>query len=186
MGCGVAKVVVALGLSLGGCAGGPTAFSDGGGFGLSAPRAASPDELRSTAWDVKLDGVPGPARVTEAADSWTASSGSFTFVVVRNPELGGADARSVVEMLRGEDRERGFDTSEVTDASFLGRPAAMYSSVPERGTTSMTLLAVAGNCVYVLSSTHAGDRGRAAGDFGALVARIGTMSGGPADAPACR
>ena len=62
----------------------------------------------------------------------------------------------------------------------------MYTSVPEHGTTSVTLLAVANNCVYVLSFTHAGDRGTAAGNFGELVSRIRTMSGGPADAPACR
>jgi hypothetical protein len=184
MGLGVAAVVVALGVSTAACAGGSAGFSDGRGFGLTAGRAASADELRSANWDVKLDEVPGGLRVSEAPDSWSASNHQFSFVVVRNPELGSSDARTVVEMLRGEERERGIRTSEIVDSKFLGRPAAMYTSVPERGTTSVTLLAVAQNCVYVLSFTHAGERSGAA--FDQLVSRIGTMSGGPADAPACR
>jgi hypothetical protein len=188
---GVVATLVALATL--GCGSGPreSGFSSGRGFGLSS--AAPSHELHSAAWDVKLRELPDGAKVVEAPDSWTASSDTlartkgqtFTFMVVRNDALGASNPRAVASMLRGEDRERGFDTSEIVDAEFLGHPGARYTSVPERGPTSITLLAVSKKCVYVLSVSHV-DRSDLAGYFGQLVSRIGTMSGGPADAPACR
>ncbi len=172
-------------------------FSDGRGFGLKPPKpvtASSRADMRSPTWDVSLLIKPEAAKVAESADSWTASStesttvaaGQFLFMVLRNPEIGGASARSVAGLLRDDEVSRGVDASEIADAEFMGLPGAMFVSFPDEGLYNVTLLTVSQKCVYILNVTRSGDQQQVADWFGELVTSFKTYSGGPANAPACR
>jgi hypothetical protein len=107
-------------------------------------------------------------------------------MVMRNPDVDGATARSVAGLLRKDEIARGVDASEITDAEFMGLPGAMYVSFPGESLYNVTLLAVSQKCVYILNVTRSGEQQQVADWFGQLVRVFKTYSGGPANAPACR
>jgi hypothetical protein len=192
----VAFLVLAAAWTAAGCAA-SGAFSDGSGFGLKAGRSlapSSPEDLRSSNWDVNVQLRPDATKVAESTDSWSASSlssttvgaGQFLFMVMRNPDVDGASARTVAGVLRQDEVARGVDTSEITDAEFMGLPGAMYVSFPGDRTYNVTLLAISQKCVYILNVTRSGEQQQVADWFGQLVRVFKTYSGGPANAPACR
>jgi hypothetical protein len=175
-----------------------SSFSDGRGFGLKPSKAkatpTSAADLRSSNWDVALQIKPGTAKIAESDDSWSASNsdgatvqnGQFLFMVLRNPDVDGATARSVAGLLRDDEVSRGVDASEIADAEFMGLPGAMFVSFPDEGLYNVTLLTVSQKCVYILNVTRSGEQQAVADWFGELVTLFKTYSGGPANAPACR
>jgi hypothetical protein len=188
--------LAAAALLLAACASG-NGFSEGTGFGLAAGRSlapSSPEDLRSSNWDVNVNLRPDSTKIAESTDSWSASSlasvpvkaGQFLFMVMRNPDVDGASARSVAGLLRKDEIARGVDASEITDAEFMGLPGAMYVSFPGESLYNVTLLAVSQKCVYILNVTRSGEQQQVADWFGQLVRVFRTYSGGPANAPACR
>lgn len=189
--------LVVAALLLGACATSSGGFSQGTGFGLKAGRSvapSTPEDLRSPNWDVNVALRPDATKVAESTDSWSASSlpaasvkaGQFLFMVMRNPDVDGATARSVAGLLRKDEIARGVDASEITDAEFMGLPGAMYVSFPGESLYNVTLLAVSQKCVYILNVTRSGEQQQVADWFGQLVRVFRTYSGGPANAPACR
>jgi hypothetical protein len=194
---GSSRWLAVAALFLAACASSSGGFSEGTGFGLKAGRSlkpASPEDLRSSNWDVNVNLRPDATKVAESTDSWSASSlprttvkaGQFLFMVMRNPDVDGATARSVAGLLRKDEIARGVDASEITDAEFMGLPGAMYVSFPGESLYNVTLLAVSQKCVYILNVTRSGEQQQVADWFGQLVRVFKTYSGGPANAPACR
>ena len=194
---GSSRWLAVAALFLGACASSSGGFSEGTGFGLKAGRSlkpSSPEDLRSSNWDVNVNLRPDSTKVAESTDSWSASSlssvpvnaGQFLFMVMRNPDVDGATARSVAGLLRKDEIARGVDASEITDAEFMGLPGAMYVSFPGESLYNVTLLAVSQKCVYILNVTRSGEQQQVADWFGQLVRVFKTYSGGPANAPACR
>jgi len=197
LGTGAGLALAAL-LGTAACMSSPASqFSSGRGFGLKPTKAGPPTsaaDLRSSTWDVSLQIKPGSAKVNESSDSWTAASsestsvqaGQFLFMVLRNPEVDGATARSVASLLRDDEVSRGVDASEIADAEFMGLPGAMFVSFPSDGLYNVTLLTVSQKCVYILNVTRSGEQQAVADWFSELVTLFKTYSGGPANAPACR
>jgi hypothetical protein len=176
---------------------GPSAtFGDGRGFGIAppAPAATPARPFRSETWDVALDLGPGAATIDEQSDSWSASNqsqsspqaGQFLLMVLRSANLSGAEPHSVATMLREEDSKNGLEVTEISDAEFMGLPAALYASTTGDGVHNVTLLTVSGRCVYVLNVTRIGDPDGLVDYFGSMLGLIHTATGAPADAPACR
>jgi hypothetical protein len=190
------SVLVVAAVLLQTACGGGSGFSDGRGFGIrpSASASTNPADLRSPNWDVSVQLKPNTADVAESSDSWTASSpsttpvksGQFLFMVLRNPDVDGASARSVAGLLREDEVKRGVDASEIADAEFMGLPGAMFVSFPGESLYNVTLLAISQKCVYILNVTRSGEQQVVADWFGELVTVFKTYSGGPANAPACR
>jgi hypothetical protein len=172
-------------------------WGDGQGFGLGAAEAVrgAPEAggLASANWDVAIDMAPGSATVSERPDGWSATNsdraspqaGQFVFMVMRSESVATASPSQVATLLREDEESRGMNVTEVAETEFLGRPGAMYVSSGAEG-TSVTVLTVSQNCVYVLNVTRAGGKDALASYFGGLVSMIRTYSGGPLDAPACR
>jgi hypothetical protein len=178
----------------GGCSAAGSSFGDGKGFGLAATQVTP--TLMSQTWGVRLGVAADAAQVTESEEGWTATNadsaraspqtGIFTFMVLRNTKVDGASPASVAELLRSGEVKRGTRASDIADAEFLGRPAAMFVSSPGENVFNVTVLTVSHKCVYVLSVTHAGDQSQAAEYIDELIDTITTFDGGPANAPACR
>ncbi len=192
-----ALLALAALLAASGACGSSSQFSDGHGFGIRPTGTgahARPADLKSSNWDVSVQLKPTTAKVAESSDSWSASStentpvkaGQFLFMVLRNPEVDGATARSVAGLLRDDEVKRGVDASEIADAEFMGLPGAMFVSFPGESLYNVTLLAVSQKCVYILNVTRSGEQQVVADWFGELVTMFKTYSGGPANAPACR
>jgi hypothetical protein len=159
-----------------------------GGWGQLGAVAAT--EVRSPTWDVLVKVRPEQVTVSEETGMWraqaeSAEGGSFSLLVIRDPSVQSAFAFATV--LRDDAREKGADAGDVGPQSFMGKDGARYYSVfPDSGAAALTVVAVSGKCVYVLLAMRGGTSEEIVDYFNWSLAVVGTASGGPADAPACR
>jgi hypothetical protein len=179
------------------CGGAGTKGPAKSGWGDTAPGGwgnlgvSSLDEVRSQTWDVLVRLRPEQILVTEEANMWKASSaeaadgGSLSVLVIRDPSV--TDAWSFAQVLRDDAKEKGADTSDIAPQDFVGRQGARYVSVyPDSGAAALTVVAVSGKCVYVLLAMRGGTKEEIVEYFNWALTVVGTVSGGPANAPACR
>ena len=161
--------------------GGPaTGAGGGGGFGAAA--VSSPN------WDVQVAVSPADAKVAEESTTWQLTSednrGAVTVVVMRDPSV--RDAWTLADSLRQDRKNKGEDVTDVEQETLVGLPGARWISVAGNGVATMVVLAHTRSCVYMLIASAQGTTEEIVAYFKWASALVRTVSGGAADAPACR
>jgi hypothetical protein len=158
--------------------GGPAAPN--GSFGSSS--VSSPN------WDVQVAVSPTDAKVAEEGSTWQLTSednrGAITVVVMRDPSV--RDARTLADSLRQDRKNKGEDVTDVEEETLVGLPGARWISVATNGVATMVVLAHTRACVYMLIASAQGTTEEVVAYFKWASALVRTVSGGAADAPACR
>ncbi len=163
----------------GGPATGPGVIGTGayGAAAVSAPN-----------WDVQVAISPTDAKVAEEGTTWQLTSednrGAITVVVMRDPSV--RDAWSLAESLRQDRKAKGEDVADVEQWTLVGLPGARWISVAGNGVATMVVLAQTKSCVYMLIASAQGTTEEIVAYFQWASALVRTVSGGAADAPACR
>ncbi len=159
--------------------GGP-ATPNASGFGAAS--------ITSPKWDIQVALSPADAKVTEEGATWQLSSednrGAITVVVMRDPSV--KDVWSLANGLREDRRTKGEDVSEVESDTLAGLSAAHWISVAPSGVATMVVLAQTRSCVYMLIASAQGTTEEIVAYFKWAAALVRSVSGGAADAPACR
>ena len=159
--------------------GGPVQ-APGGGFGAAA--------VSSPHWDVQVALSPADAKVAEEGATWQLTSednrGAVTVVVMRDPSV--RDAWTLATSLRQDRKTKGEDVSDIEQETLVGLPAARWISVATSGVATMVVLAHNKSCVYMLIASAQGTTEEIVAYFKWASALVRTVSGQPADPPACR
>jgi hypothetical protein len=159
---------------------GGSAAAPGGSFGSSS--VSSPN------WDVQVAVSPTDAKVAEEGSTWQLTSednrGAITVVVMRDPSV--RDARTLADSLRQDRKNKGEDVTDVEEETLVGLPGARWISVATNGVATMVVLAHTRACVYMLIASAQGTTEEVVAYFKWASALVRTVSGGAADAPACR
>jgi hypothetical protein len=131
---------------------------------------------------------PTDAKVAEEGSTWQLTSednrGAITVVVMRDPSV--RDARTLADSLRQDRKNKGEDVTDVEDETLVGLPGARWISVATNGVATMVVLAHTRACVYMLIASAQGTTEEVVAYFKWASALVRTVSGGAADAPACR
>ena len=159
---------------------GGSATAPAGGFGSNS--VSSPN------WDVQVAVSPTDAKVAEEGSTWQLTSednrGAITVVVMRDPSV--RDARTLADSLRQDRKNKGEDVTDVEEETLVGLPGARWISVATNGVATMVVLAHTRACVYMLIASAQGTTEEVVAYFKWASALVRTVSGGAADAPACR
>jgi hypothetical protein len=151
-----------------------------GSFGANAVRAPF--------WDVEVALSPVDAQVVEKGGTWQLTSddnrGAVTVVVMRDPSV--RDAWALADTLRTDRKNKGEDVTDVEQEMLVGLPGARWISVASTGVATMVVLAQTKSCVYMLIASSQGTTEEIVAYFKWASALVRTVSGQPADAPACR
>ncbi len=161
--------------------GGPAAAVAGSGsFGAAS--------VSSPHWDVQVAVSPADAKVAEESSTWQLTSednrGAITVVVMRDPSV--RDAWTLADSLRQDRKNKGEDVTDVEQETLVGLPGARWISVAGNGVATMVVLAHTRSCVYMLIASAQGTTEEIVAYFKWASALVRTVSGGAADAPACR
>ena len=192
---GVARVLVAgVALLLAGASGSSAPAKPAAppaGFGGPAAPAESGFGARAVSspnWDVKVAVSPTDAKVAEEGATWQLTSednrGAITVVVMRDPSV--KDALTLADSLRQDRKNKGEDVTDVEDEMLVGHPGARWISVATNGVATMVVLAHSQSCVYMLIASAQGTTEEVVAYFKWATALVHTVSGGAANAPACR
>jgi hypothetical protein len=191
----LARATVALGaLVLAGASGSspkPVSNAPPPGFGGAATASAGQFGAAAVSapnWDVQVALSPTDAKVAEESSTWQLTSednrGAVTVVVMRDPSV--RDVWALAESLRQDRKNKGEDVADVEQWTLVGLPGARWISVAGNGVATMVVLAQSKACVYMLIASAQGTTEEIVAYFKWASELVRTVSGGAANAPACR